>query len=393
MKIAHLADVHLGFRQYQRQTPSGINQREADVSNAFERAVDGVISYDPDVLLLAGDLFHSVRPTNHAILYAFGQFKRIRETCPDLQIVIIAGNHDTPRSVETGAILRLFETFGGVSVVTAEVNRIAFPELDLSILCVPHAAVRGERPVFSPDQSSRWNVLLMHGEVAGVVSRSQTYTDEAEIIEPEDLRAPGWSYIAMGHYHVAHEVAPNAWYSGSLEYVGKNSWGELRDEEATGRKGKGWLAVELGTKNLAVKFVPVELNRKRIDLPAIQATGMGAEDLDREIAKRVTDVAGGIEGHVVRQLVWDVTRSVRRELTHGQIRDFRKRALNYQLDLKIPETNREIGVGSPGRTSSVPQLMFDYLERIPLDADLDRKELIALARHHLDALGSEEGEL
>jgi len=91
MKIAHLADVHLGFRQYQRQTPNGINQREADVSNAFERAVDGVISYDPDVLLLAGDLFHSVRPTNHAILYAFGQFKRIRETCPDLQIVIIAG--------------------------------------------------------------------------------------------------------------------------------------------------------------------------------------------------------------------------------------------------------------------------------------------------------------
>ena len=94
----------------------------------------------------------------------------------------------------------------------------------------------------------------------------------------------------------------------------------------------------------------------------------------------------------MRQLVGDVTRSVRRELTHGQIRDFRKRALNYQLDLKIPETNREIGVGSPGMTSSVPQLMFDYLERIPLDADLDRKELIALARHHLDALESEEGE-
>ena len=35
MKLAHIADPHLGARQYHRQTPNGINQREADVAQAF----------------------------------------------------------------------------------------------------------------------------------------------------------------------------------------------------------------------------------------------------------------------------------------------------------------------------------------------------------------------
>jgi exonuclease SbcD len=388
MKIAHVADIHLGFRQFQRQTPRGINQREADVAVAFERAVDGIIKYDPDVLLVAGDLFHAVRPTNPAILHSFNQFQKIRDARPDLQIVIIAGNHDTPRSVETGAILRLFETFG-VSVVTDQEKRIAFPELDLSILCVPHTVVRGRRPAFTPDDSSRYNVLLMHGEVAGVIPRAHVTADPSTIVEPDDLHASSWSYVALGHYHVAHPVAPNAWYSGALEYVGSNSWGEVREEANNGRSGKGWLAVELGEK-LVVEFMPVELNRKRIDLQPIQATGLVAADLDEELAARVAGVKGGIEGHVVRQLVWDVSRSVRRELAHEKIREFRKSALHYQLDLKSPETNREIGIGSPSKKLSIRDLMVDYLERTPLDVDVDRKDLIVLARHHLDDLGADD---
>ena len=43
MRLVHLADLHLGYRQYQRLTPQGINQREADVATAFKRAVDKVV--------------------------------------------------------------------------------------------------------------------------------------------------------------------------------------------------------------------------------------------------------------------------------------------------------------------------------------------------------------
>ena len=47
MKLAHIADAHLGIRQYYRQTSAGINQREADVAQAFRVAINDVIAAQP----------------------------------------------------------------------------------------------------------------------------------------------------------------------------------------------------------------------------------------------------------------------------------------------------------------------------------------------------------
>src|SRR5207302_2677585 len=151
MRIAHLADLHLGFRQYYRQTSQGINQREADVALGFRRAVDGVIAAAPDLVLVAGDLFHSVRPTNPAILDAFNQIRRLRGSLPAAPVVVIAGDHDTPRSVETGTILKLFEAIEDVHVLVHDAKRLDLESLDLSLLCVPWAAFVGEgRPALEP---------------------------------------------------------------------------------------------------------------------------------------------------------------------------------------------------------------------------------------------------
>src|ERR1043165_6771153 len=107
MRLAHLADPHLGFRQFHRLTERGRNQREVDVATAFTRAVDGVIAERPDVVVIAGDLFHAVRPTNSAILHAVREFGRLQRALPDMPIVVIAGNHDTPRSSDTTSIFGL----------------------------------------------------------------------------------------------------------------------------------------------------------------------------------------------------------------------------------------------------------------------------------------------
>src|SRR5579872_7205375 len=136
MRLVHLSDLHLGYRQYQRLTPGGINQRESDVAQAFRRAIDGVIALAPDVVVLAGDIFHTVRPTNPAIVFAFQQFARLRAALPNAIIVMSAGNHDTPRAAETGCILRLFAPLG-IHVVDAAPERLSFPERRLSILAVP----------------------------------------------------------------------------------------------------------------------------------------------------------------------------------------------------------------------------------------------------------------
>ena len=136
MRLVHLSDIHLGFRQYQRQTPTGINQREADVATSLRRVIDKVIELKPDLVLIAGDVFNAARPSNPAILHAFQQFSRLMHMLPDATVAIVAGNHDTPRTAETGCILGLFSALG-ITVVEREPKRITFHQHDLSILAVP----------------------------------------------------------------------------------------------------------------------------------------------------------------------------------------------------------------------------------------------------------------
>ncbi len=391
MKLAHLADVHLGFRQFYRQTPQGINQREADVANAFRQAMTDVAEAKPDLVVIAGDFFHSVRPTNLAILHAFNQLRRLRDALPAVPVIIVAGNHDTPRSVETGTILKLFEAVGGIHVVTQEAQHLSFEQHELSLLCVPRAALRGARPTLRPGTRSRYNVLVTHGEVAGVLPwQSSTLEFGGALLEPDELHAEEWDYIALGHFHVAHQVRENAWYSGALEYVGPNPWGELIDETREGRRGqKGWLLVELGEGQPSVAFRSIPLVRHVIDLDPIQGAGATAEAIDAQIAEQVTAVARGIDNQIVRQVVHDVPRPVARDLNHTQIREFKTRALHYHLDLRRPPPRREVGVGGPGRRQTLPEVFVEYLQRRPLDQAIGRERLIVLGTSYMHEVDRE----
>ena len=191
MRIAHLADIHLGFRQYYRLNPQGINQREADVAAAFRNAIDGVIAARPDIVVIAGDLFHSVRPTNPAILHSFNQFRKLRLALPETPLIIVAGNHDTPRSIETGTILQLFEAFEQAYVVFGEPKTLVFDTLDLEVTCVPHASWKGERrPSLLPKGRFRFHVAVTHGEVAGVRPKESWAAEYGGVVlEPSELHA------------------------------------------------------------------------------------------------------------------------------------------------------------------------------------------------------------
>ncbi|MCH6547370.1 MAG: DNA repair exonuclease [Gemmatimonadetes bacterium] len=392
MKLAHLADLHLGFRQYTRQTAHGINQREADVAGAFRRAIDAIALAKPDVIVVAGDVFHSVRPTNSAILDAFNQFGRLGELLPETPIVIIAGNHDTPRSVETGTILTLFEALPNVRVAAREPQRLVFEDLDLSIFCVPHESIRiSPRPTMRPEPGVKWNVLLTHGEVAGVVPGDRSFVEYGgAMVEPGDLHADQWHYVALGHYHVAQQVTANAWYAGSLEFVGLNPWGELREGARLGwGDAKGWLLVTLQSRRAKVEFQSVEKSRRHVDLASIDGAGKTAADLDALISENVDGIPNGLDDQVVRQLVTNVTRPVARELDHAAVREYKTRALHYHLDVRRPIIQKNVGVGAPGRRQTLEEILTDYLNRREVAPGVDRKSLVALGRRYLEQVERE----
>jgi exonuclease SbcD len=379
LRLVHLADLHLGYRQYQRLTPRGINQREADVALSFTRAIDKIIELAPEVVLIAGDVFHQVRPTNTAILHAYLQFARLRAAVPHTEVVMIAGNHDTPRSAETGCILRLFSPLG-IHVVEAEPRGLDFPELDLSVLAV--ADNQYPKPKLAPAGTRRWNVLLLHGEVEGMLGPfASTHEMATQEIPQEDLHVSRWDYIALGHYHVYRRMAPNQFYSGSLDYTSTNSWGERIEEEVAGVPGKGIIEHDLATGTHT--FHPLQPSREFVDLPMVSARGLTTEEVNARIGAVVEACPGGLDDKVVRLVIRDLPRHITRQLDHKQLREFRRRALHFHLDTRRPEIIRSVGHGAPGRRPSLADFVRDKLRERMVPSDLDRDALVTLGLRYL----------
>jgi DNA repair exonuclease SbcCD nuclease subunit len=391
MRLAHLADPHLGFRQFHRLTERGRNQREVDVAAAFTQAIDGVIAVRPDAVVVAGDLFHAVRPTNSAILHAVQEFGHLQRSLPGVPIIVIAGNHDTPRSTDTTSIFGLLNELGGVHVADAAERRIVVPELDLSIFAVPHQALfETPRIVLEPAGPERHQVLVIHGEVPGLFGDDQNIAEPGgALLSDEDLRG-NWSYVALGHYHVQHKVRDRQWYSGSLDYVSSNPWGELREERASRLSGKGWLLVDLDTQR--IERQAVEAPRRFLDLPWLDAKDLAAPELDRMIADAVAKAPGGIGDAVVRQVVRNVARPVARELDHAQIRAWKSDALHFQLDLRRPEPSaRQSASGAPGRPETLPETLASYLRERTLPPGIDHHRFVTRGVEMLETVERDAG--
>jgi len=367
MKIAHLSDLHLGFRQFERTASNGMNAREHDVARAWGQAVESVIPEQPDLILLAGDQFHSVRPTNRAIVTLYQGLARWREQLPRTPIVMIAGNHDSPHTREPGMILDLYRELG-VHVLVEQAARLQLA--GVSLLAVPHRAVRTEP--LEPDPAAELNVLLLHAGVEG-----QTPTPVPDSVTDEMFE--GFDYVALGDYHVCRQVAPNAWYPGSLEYTSSDPWGESRE-----RPEKGWLRVDLGDQGADVTFMPVA-TRRFLDLPPIDATGQGAAELSQAIDR--TLAAAPLEEAVTRLRVTDVDRFVKRDVDYEMIRRHKARAWHLQLELRSARAVA-MSVGRLGYAQPLDVMVRGFLTDRTLPPDIDRAALVEAGERYL--LGNED---
>jgi len=385
MRLAHLADPHLGFRQYHRLTARGHNQREADVALAFTRAIDGVAAQKPDIVVVAGDLFHAVRPTNAAILHAVREFSRLQRLLPKVPVVVIAGNHDTPRSTDTTSIFGLLNEIG-VQVADQSARRFQFPDLDLSLLAVPHQALFEEpRLAVEPSGRAKHQVLVIHGETPELFGADRSMAEPGgAMLTAAELRGP-WSYVALGHYHVQAEVGENQWYAGALDYCSPNPWGELKVERQSKRPGKGWLIFDFETQQVIRHTI--EAPRRFLDLPALDAKEMTAPEVDLLIADAVERVDGGISGAVVRLVVRNVPRPVGRELDHTRIRAWKAEALHFQLDLRRPDAvERQSQSGAPGKPETLPETLQSYLRARKLPPGIDQPRFVARGVELLEAV-------
>ena len=225
IRICHLADVHLGYRRYNKLSKSGVNQREVDVNLAFQEAISRIIALHPDATIIAGDLFHSVRPSNAVVTFCFRQLRRLaRET--GAPVILVGGNHETPKRADTGSVLQLFSEIENVYVADATQETFTFKDKSLAVTCLPHAALLDKgMPRLRADDRFQHNVLVVHAQV-----NEQWVSDfgGAEL-ELKSLSPHEWDYIALGHVHMQRAVGLNAAYAGSIEHTSTNIWAESKE--------------------------------------------------------------------------------------------------------------------------------------------------------------------
>ena len=93
MKILHTADWHLGqtFYEYDR--------REEHL-HFLEWLKQQIRQHEIDVLLIAGDVFDSPNPSAESQRMYYRFLREVTSENPSLQIIIIAGNHDSAARLE-----------------------------------------------------------------------------------------------------------------------------------------------------------------------------------------------------------------------------------------------------------------------------------------------------
>lgn len=368
MRIAHISDTHLGYRQLAIvNAATGRNQRELDVEAAFHNAMNAMLAWEPDVILHAGDVFHSPRPSWGAIRSCIATLKRAQDA--GVPTIVIAGNHDTPRLRASADVFDVMaEALPGITFVTGREQRsIELLHLDLCVHAIPHGALVGYDPPSIPASTAKATVVLTHGLVGGL-SRFTPELGEEQV--PDRLLPSEVDYIALGDWHKTERVKENAWYAGSTERIG---WGDYA--MAT----PGWLAVALlpamddrplGDElpdptaffgwDVSVEHQPVA-TRRMVQVGPINAEGLSAQEIAVKACGAV-DVYWPDRDTMVRIVIERAERTAKREAESIIRRRLGRSAFSVQIATTLRDRDPVDILSREVELPTVTEMFGEYIE-------------------------------
>lgn len=222
MKLLHTSDWHLGQTLHQ-------HEREAEHARFLAWLLDTLQAEQIDALLVAGDVFDNTNPSaaSQAMLYRF--LAQARQRVPHLNIVITAGNHDSPGRLQAPSPLlaefgaHVVGTVGnwgaaGAAGVAGGAGSAGSPgnpgdaSPDLARLVVPLRNRAGDVaawcmavPFLRPADVPRVEVADSSGtdSKADDAYAAGTHALYARVYaHAASLRQPGQAVLAMGHCHL-----------------------------------------------------------------------------------------------------------------------------------------------------------------------------------------------
>lgn len=241
MRILHTADWHLGHSLHRFR-------REREHAAFMEWLLDALVEHSVDALLIAGDVFDTANPPSSALRAWYAFLARARARVPDLDIVVIGGNHDSaarldaPRPLlevagvsvigglpvdDAGELVAsdlVVPIRGASGAVAAQV--IAMPFLRLSDLPAGLAPADGVRARYEAAAQVARERLEPGQAIVAMGHAYLTGTAVSELSErkvlggnqhalPTAVFPPDAAYVALGHMHLAQQVTDGVHYPGS----------------------------------------------------------------------------------------------------------------------------------------------------------------------------------
>ena len=289
MLIIHLADIHIGRKQY------GLDERALDFEKTFKKAIEKILQIHDEKeishVIISGDLFDTSRPTPNNYITVIDCLRKLREN--KIEVLVIRGNHDTSVVNPIENPLNVLHSTNLVKYL--ECNYIDYSKVRfIGIGCT---FSDNQNKVFrildeSVDQN-KLNIVLMHQYVEGTpytyqIPNLDLYTVNEKILTKFD----NYCYWALGHIHEFNIKHPklNVHYPGSLEIWDSKEFevyqfkeGELIKVKDQDRKGFLLLEINETSGKVNIKPIEIETSRKMIRIDVI------GQDMDLTYVRRCFD--------------------------------------------------------------------------------------------------------
>ncbi len=249
MKFAHLADTHLGYRQF------GLVEREKDFYEVFEKVIDKIIEEKVDFVIHSGDLFETARPSPIALLtFQKGLLKLKGAGIP---MYAIAGNHDIVMRNDSIPPQIIFKKLG-LKVISPINTTYMHGDIFIAGLpFYPSSQVKNLKSKLAELSKKAANhdksILVLHQGI----DKYFGYNFELEIGDLPD----NFNYYALGHIH---NYINDNFGKGKLVYPGSGEIWKTNELKDYHENGKGFVVVDLDNEKPLVKRVKVDIPREFI---------------------------------------------------------------------------------------------------------------------------------
>ena len=268
MTFSHISDMHLGQTQY------GSPEREDDMYNAFNQAIDQSIKDHVEFVILSGDLFNNPNPGGRAIVSFGNSLKRL--TDENIPTYFILGDHDISRIVSTPVAyiyhnLKVATYIGNSTPVKiGNTQIIGFDKIRRGE--IPNCSERFLKADKYAKEHNGKSILVMH---QGVIEANQ-YAGE---IGSMDL-PKSFSYYAMGHLHTAYKKRFKC-LGGMLAYPGST---ETSSNEHSSESEKGFYQVDISGSEATLSW-------SKLDTRPHKTYSLEHDDLQNRMTSILTEIS------------------------------------------------------------------------------------------------------